>query len=160
MTGSAISAVFAFRGGFLHIATLMPATCHPRRIRRLAPITPVAASGKRPATAAPDAKPHCHPELLGSGCRTGQDGREKERGMSKPGLDNRHRNKDGEISHKHGNTLIGTLRKIYGVGFAAGYPATEKLSEILLQLNETSLSQLRRDHETGHLEHKIANASK
>jgi hypothetical protein len=38
--------------------------------------------------------------------------------------------------------------------------ATEKLSEVLLQLNETSLSQLRRDHETGHLEHKIARASK
>ena len=29
-------------------------------------------------------------------------------------FDNRHRNHDGEISHKHGNTLIGTLRKIYG----------------------------------------------
>jgi hypothetical protein len=53
--------------------------------------------------------------------------------MSKAGLDNRHRNHDGEISHKHGNALIGTLRK---------------------------LSQLRRDHETGHLEHKIANAAK
>jgi hypothetical protein len=26
------------------------------------------------------------------------------------GLDNRRRNKDGEISYKHGNTLIGTLR--------------------------------------------------
>ena len=77
-----------------------------------------------------------------------------------PGLDGRHRNKDGEISHKHGNTLLRTLRKIYGRGFAAGYPETEKLSEVLLQLNETSLSQLRRDHETGHLEHKIANASK
>jgi hypothetical protein len=86
--------------------------------------------------------------------------RHKESSMSKAGLDNRHRNHDGEISHKHGNTLIGTLRKIYGQGFAAGYPATEKLSEILLQLNETSLSQLRRDYETGHLEHKIANASK
>ncbi len=81
--------------------------------------------------------------------------------MSRAGLDNRHRNKDGEISGKHGNTLIRTLRKIYGQNFAAaGYPETEKLSEVLLQLNETSLSQLRRDHETGHLEHKIANASK
>lgn len=80
--------------------------------------------------------------------------------MSKPGLDNRHRDKDGEISHKHGNTLVRTLRKIYGKGFAAGYPETEKLSEVLLQLNETSLSQLRRDHETGHLEHKIAHAEK
>ena len=80
--------------------------------------------------------------------------------MSKASLDNRHRNKDGEISGKHGNTLIRTLRKIYGQSFAAGYPETEKLSEVLLKLNETSLSQLRRDHETGHLEHKIASASK
>ena len=64
------------------------------------------------------------------------------------------------ISHKHGNTLIRTLRKIYGQCFAAGYPETEKLSEVLLHLNETSMSQLRRDRETGHLERKIANASK
>src|SRR3984893_15356785 len=76
--------------------------------------------------------------------------------MSKPGLDHRHRNKDGEISGKHGNTLVRVLRKVYGQGFAAGYPETAKLSEVLLQLNETSLSQLRRDHETDHLEHKIA----
>jgi hypothetical protein len=34
-----------------------------------------------------------------------------ENSMSKAGLDNRH-NHDGEISHKHGNTLIRTLRKI------------------------------------------------
>src|SRR6516164_1086907 len=68
--------------------------------------------------------------------------------MSKATLDNRHRNKDGEISAKHGNTLIRTLRKVYGQSFAAGYPDTEKLSEVLLKLNETSLSQLRRDHET------------
>src|SRR4030088_2733207 len=51
-----------------------------------------------------------------------------------------------------GATLVRTLRKIYGQGFAAGYPETAKLSEVLLQLNETSLSQLRRDHETDHLE--------
>ena len=80
--------------------------------------------------------------------------------MSKPGLDGRHRDKNGEISHKHGNTLVGTFRRIYGKGFAAGYPDTAELSEVLLQLNETSLSQLRRDHQTGHLEHKIAHAPK
>jgi hypothetical protein len=57
--------------------------------------------------------------------------------MSKATLDNRRRNKDGEISAKHGNTLTGTLRKVYGQSFAAGYPDTEKLSEVLLQLNET-----------------------
>jgi hypothetical protein len=38
---------------------------------------------------------------------------------------NRHRNHDGEISHKHGNTLIGTLRKIYGQSSSGGAPACE-----------------------------------
>ncbi|MGJ4904646.1 hypothetical protein ACQR10_24135 [Bradyrhizobium sp. HKCCYLRH2060] len=80
--------------------------------------------------------------------------------MKEPGLDGRHRDKDGEISRKHGNTLVGTLRKIYGKSFAAGYPDSTKLSDVLLQLNETSLSQLRRDHGTGHLDHKIKEASK
>ncbi len=80
--------------------------------------------------------------------------------MSKATLDNRHRNRDGEISAKHGNTLIGTLRKIYGHSFAAGYPDSETLGEVLLKLNETSLSQLRRYHETGHLTHKITKAAK
>jgi len=40
-----------------------------------------------------------------------------ESSMSKVSLDNRHRNKDGEISGKHGNTLIRTLRKVYGQSF-------------------------------------------
>jgi len=80
--------------------------------------------------------------------------------MKEPGLDGRHRDKDGEIGRKHGNTLVGTLRRIYGKSFAAGYSDTEKLSEVLSHLNETSLSQLRRDHSTGHLEHKISQASK
>jgi hypothetical protein len=84
----------------------------------------------------------------------------RERTMKEPGLDARHRGKDGEISKKHGNTLVGTLRKIYGRGFAAGYPDASTLSEVMLQLNETSLSQLRRDHGTGHLEHKIGVALK
>ena len=80
--------------------------------------------------------------------------------MKKPGVDGRHRDQNGEISHKHGNTLVGTLRKIYGQSFAAGYPEAVKLSEVLNQLNETSLSQLQRDHKTGHLDHKIVQASK
>jgi hypothetical protein len=80
--------------------------------------------------------------------------------MNKAGLDNRHRKSEGEISTKHGNISIGTLRAIYGRNFVSGYPETEKLSAVLLKLNETSLSQLRRDYETGHLDHKITNASK
>jgi hypothetical protein len=81
--------------------------------------------------------------------------------MSKPGqLDGRHRDKNDVINSKHGDILVRTLRKIYGQGFAAGYPETAKLSEVLLQLNATSVSQLRRDHETGHLEHKISQGLK
>lgn len=41
--------------------------------------------------------------------------------MKEPGLDNRHRSKDGEIRRKHGNTHVGTLRKHYGAGFAPGF---------------------------------------
>jgi len=77
----------------------------------------------------------------------------------KHALDERHHNKDDEISHKHGNTSLATLRKIYGKYFAAGHPDTAPLSEILLKLNETSLSQLRRDYETGHLAKKIKKTS-
>ena len=80
--------------------------------------------------------------------------------MKEPSLDQRHGDQNGEINRKHGNTLVRTLRKMYGQGFAAGYPDNAKLSEVMLQLNETSLSQLRRDHGTDHLEHKIAQASK
>ncbi|WP_439375369.1 hypothetical protein [Bradyrhizobium sp. DASA03120] len=70
-------------------------------------------------------------------------------------IDDRHRDKNGEISKKHGNTLIRTLRKIYGNTFAAGHPETAKLGEVFQHLNETSLSQLVHDHKNGHLEKKI-----
>ena len=74
-------------------------------------------------------------------------------------LDDRHRDVNGQISKKHGNTLVSTLRKIYGNSFAAGHPATATLDEVLHKLGETSLSQLVRDHETHHLDKKIAKAS-
>jgi len=72
--------------------------------------------------------------------------------MSKPNLDGRHRNKDGEISSKRGNTLARCAKSTGGVLLPV-------IPKPLLQLNETSLSQLRRDHETEHLEHKIAHVS-
>jgi hypothetical protein len=62
--------------------------------------------------------------------------------MKEPGLDNRHRDKNGEISRKHGNTLVRTLRGIYGSGFASGFPQGAKLSGVLHRLDEPSLSQL------------------
>ena len=53
------------------------------------------------------------------------------------GLDGRHRDKNGEISKKHGNTLISTLRQTYGTGFAPGRSGDEKLKDVLHDLDET-----------------------
>ena len=79
--------------------------------------------------------------------------------MNEPGLDQRHRDTNGEISRKHGNTLVRTLRKIYGAGFAPGCREDEKLSAVLHRFDETSLSQLHRDHDGRQLEGKIKSAS-
>jgi hypothetical protein len=57
-----------------------------------------------------------------------------------PGLDGRHRDSDGEISRKHGNTQIGTLRETYGDTFAAGRRSNMKLSTLLQQTGASSLS--------------------
>lgn len=62
--------------------------------------------------------------------------------MKQPGLDARHRDKNGEVSRKHGNTLIRTLRETYGASFAAGISGEKKLSEVLTELDEPSLRQL------------------
>jgi hypothetical protein len=45
---------------------------------------------------------------------------QEEESHERAGLDHRHRDKNGEISRKHGNTLVRTLRKLYGAGFAPG----------------------------------------
>ena len=65
--------------------------------------------------------------------------------MQQPGLDQRHRDKDGTIARKHGNTLIRTLRETYGPGFAPGCDPDAKLSDCLHKLDEKSLSQLVHD---------------
>jgi hypothetical protein len=67
-------------------------------------------------------------------------------------IDTRHRNKNGEISRKHGNTFIHTLRKTYGPSFASGCADNAKLGDVLDKLDEPSLSHLIRDHEAGKLE--------
>jgi hypothetical protein len=65
--------------------------------------------------------------------------------MEQPGLAGRHRDKNGQIARKHGNTLVSTLRQTYGAGFAPGIEGNVKLSDVLHKLDETSLSQLIRD---------------
>jgi hypothetical protein len=79
--------------------------------------------------------------------------------MKEPGLDNRHRDKNGEISRKHGNTLVGTLRKHYGAAFSPGFKDTDKLSDVLAKLDETSLTKLIKDHHAGVLAAHIARHS-
>ena len=74
-------------------------------------------------------------------------------------IDDRHRDKNGEISRKHGNTLVSTLRRIYGPSFAAGESESAKLSDVLARLHETSLSQIIMDHEGGGLEEKVRKAA-
>jgi hypothetical protein len=64
----------------------------------------------------------------------------------------RHRDKNGRMSRKHGNTLISTLRKHYGVDFAYGCADSDNLSDVLQKLDEPSLSKLVRDEEAGNLE--------
>lgn len=78
--------------------------------------------------------------------------------MDQPGLHGRHRDKNGEISRKHGNTLVSTLRKVYGPSFAPAARPQEKLSDVLVAMDERSLSQLVHDHEHGHLDRKISEA--
>ncbi|MFT8483930.1 MAG: hypothetical protein ABF689_13135 [Gluconobacter cerinus] len=60
--------------------------------------------------------------------------------MKQPGLDNRHRDVSGEISRKHGNTTVGTLRQTYGDGFAPGVRSDAKLSTVLAKTGARSLS--------------------
>ena len=57
------------------------------------------------------------------------------------GLDGRHRDEDGRISEKHGNTKVGTLREKYGPDFAAGWRSDAHLSTVLKESGVDSLSQ-------------------
>jgi hypothetical protein len=71
--------------------------------------------------------------------------------MADAGISSPHRDKSGEISRKHGNTLIGTLRKTYG-SFAPHCADHERLSEVLYKLDESSRCHLIRDYSAGKLE--------
>jgi hypothetical protein len=48
-----------------------------------------------------------------------------------PGLDGRHRDADGQIHHKMGNTRLGTLRETYGDNLAEGRRSDLKLENLL-----------------------------
>lgn len=59
-----------------------------------------------------------------------------------PGLDDRHRNVNGRIERKHGNTRVDTLRRKYGSRVPEDVRGDMKLSALLLETNTRSLSQL------------------
>jgi hypothetical protein len=58
------------------------------------------------------------------------------------GLDDRMRDRDGEIRKKRSDTLVGTLRKEYGPNVAKGYRDTTKLGRVLDKEGLESLDQL------------------
>jgi hypothetical protein len=62
--------------------------------------------------------------------------------MDKTRLDHRHRNKNGRLARKYGNTYIRTLRAKYGVGFAPDEGPERKLIDVLHQLDNQSLGRL------------------
>lgn len=64
-----------------------------------------------------------------------------------PGLDGRHRDANGQIHHKMGNTQIGSLRETYGEAFAAGRRSDMKLENLLKETGAKSLSDFRKNHD-------------
>jgi len=61
-----------------------------------------------------------------------------------PGLDGRHRDKDGEIHKKRGDTQLGTLREEYGEDLLKGTRSDTRLDTILEREGLESLDQLLR----------------
>ncbi|WP_316180800.1 hypothetical protein [Bradyrhizobium sp. SZCCHNRI1009] len=58
-----------------------------------------------------------------------------------PGLDGRHRDLNGEIRQKNGNTRIDTLRETYGNDFAKGHRGDMRLDTLLESSGARSLSE-------------------
>ena len=76
--------------------------------------------------------------------------------MQEPDANEEQHDPHSEISRMHGNTLVRTLRRIYGADFAANFGETNSLTEALPKLDEPSLAKLVADYEDGVLADKIA----
>jgi hypothetical protein len=63
-------------------------------------------------------------------------------------LDHRHRDLDGRIEEKKGNTLVGSLRKIYGADFLSDWRSDAKLATVR-QESDMSLTEMVRQHQRG-----------
>lgn len=60
---------------------------------------------------------------------------------NQPGIDGRHRDEDGRIRAKNGNTRVDTLRDIYGDDFAPGIRGDAHLDTLLERTGSDSLSE-------------------
>ena len=61
------------------------------------------------------------------------------------GLDQRCRDRDGEIRQQRGDTLVRTLRETYGLDFAPGVRGDAQLDTLRERADGESLSQLVKD---------------
>jgi hypothetical protein len=66
-----------------------------------------------------------------------------------PGLDGRHRDEDGEIHRKRGDTLVGTLRQTYGDDFLPQFRSDAKLETVRKKIGAESLAALVKKHRRG-----------
>jgi hypothetical protein len=64
-----------------------------------------------------------------------------------PGLDGRHRDEDGQIHQKMGNTKLGTLRQTYGDDLARGRRSDLKLENLLQETGAKSLTDFRKNYD-------------
>lgn len=62
------------------------------------------------------------------------------------GLDGRHRDHNGEIHRKMGNTRVESLRETYGDDFAAGRRCDMKLENLLKDAGANSLTDFLRNY--------------
>ena len=67
--------------------------------------------------------------------------------MKEPGLDGRHRDKDGEIDRKRSDTKVRTLRRTYGEDFLSSFRSDATLGTVLEKTGANSLSDLLRKHQ-------------
>ena len=64
------------------------------------------------------------------------------------GLDGRHRDRDGRIDEKRGDTLVRTLRREYGADLLRDSPGEAKLSTVREE-TDMSLTEIVRQHRRG-----------
>lgn len=64
------------------------------------------------------------------------------------GLDGRHRDRDGRIEEKRGDTLVRTLRREYGADFLRDWRSDAKLSTVREE-TDMSLTEIVRQHRRG-----------